>query len=147
MHRPSGPDLAQLLQDGSWLRGFVRTLVPAQDVDDVVQTTAAGNVMLEAVDPSGREFFNTLGKGRSAADGSFEVFCEVKDASVDAEVLLHTTASAAHELVDTPPRCKWGTSGLRLEVRPLIPVRLRVTEMGTNKPPAGRGPATSARRA
>jgi DNA-directed RNA polymerase specialized sigma24 family protein len=51
MHRPSGPDLAQLLQDGTWLRGFVRTLVPAQDVDDVVQTTALA--ALQQQGPSG----------------------------------------------------------------------------------------------
>lgn len=50
------------------------------------------------------------------------------------DLLRTTSLPPAHELIGTPPRCKWGTSGLRLEVRPLIPVRLRVTEMGTNKP-------------
>ena len=32
-------DLGELLRDGAWLRRFVATLVPEQDVDDVVQST------------------------------------------------------------------------------------------------------------
>ena len=32
-------EFAELLRDGDWLRGFVATLVPRQDVDDVVQST------------------------------------------------------------------------------------------------------------
>lgn len=42
------PDLTRLLQDGAWLRRFVRTLVPAQEVDDVVQTTALAALQQKA---------------------------------------------------------------------------------------------------
>ncbi len=39
MSRSPDHELERLMQDDEWLRRFVGTLVPAQDVDDVVQST------------------------------------------------------------------------------------------------------------
>jgi RNA polymerase sigma-70 factor (ECF subfamily) len=56
MNPASDAELAHLLRDGDWLRRFAGTLVPSQDVDDIVQSTWLAALQTNAVARSARHW-------------------------------------------------------------------------------------------
>lgn len=67
----------------------------------------------------------------SKADGSFEIFDERED---DAAAFLDVGDHGAHDLVGPRIPFTWETRGVRIVVRPRIPVRLLVVEAESGNP-------------
>ncbi|MEO6597503.1 MAG: hypothetical protein ABIP94_22390, partial [Planctomycetota bacterium] len=88
-------------------------------------------VALQAEDPTNPPPFDSCGDAVSASDGSFEVFRKHGEAE---QVCIRPSPTAAYELVGEPIPYTWGTAGLRLEVRHLVPVQLRVLDADTRQP-------------
>lgn len=88
-------------------------------------------IALEATDPQLAVLDDARGNCLSKKDGTFALFCEHGEPS---KVVIRTSRHASHELAGDPVACEWGTSGVRIDVRPRIPVHLRLVEAGTRRP-------------
>lgn len=112
------------------LRGRCRTAI--RGVVFGVDGAPVAGVELEAIDPTAKNQMNCCGMARSAADGSFELFR--RDEGPDAVALRTNLILGAHDLTTEPIRCALGDSGVRVEVKPRIPVRLQVIDQDTKAP-------------
>jgi RNA polymerase sigma-70 factor (ECF subfamily) len=92
------------------------------------------DVDIEAIAPAAGPLPpRTLGSARTADDGSFELFAvEPSDTAVE----LRTPLFGTHAIAGATPQVRWGQAGLRLEVAPRVPVRLRVVEIPARTPVA-----------